>query len=203
MEAVNPPDIELLAKLNTAVAAANEAEKTAETAKAELVSRSRAVGLLLLEAKKLHPAVKNFEAFLKRVNGLQRSRAYDLMSLAGGRKTEEKLKEEARERQQRLRALKKRLPKPSPALKKPEPEPKQVSVTDPHVTETAEAGAKTRKAEKEVPSWMTAARQSSHWLAEFTFACRTYLPRITVEADREEARQLVAELTTEPKAEAA
>ena len=55
MNAQNPAGDELLAKLNEAVAAANEAEKTVTTAQAELVSRSKAVGLLLLEAKKLHP----------------------------------------------------------------------------------------------------------------------------------------------------
>ena len=47
------------------MAAANEAEKTVTTAQAELVSRSKTAGLLLLEAKKLHPRVKDFEAFLK------------------------------------------------------------------------------------------------------------------------------------------
>jgi hypothetical protein len=41
------------------------------------VSRSKQVGMLLLEAKKLHPAVKDFEAFLIRVS-LKLSRAYDL-----------------------------------------------------------------------------------------------------------------------------
>ena len=57
-------------------------------------SRSKAVGLLPLEAKKLHPKVKDFEAFLDKVNGLQRSRAYDLLRLAGGRATDEELKRE-------------------------------------------------------------------------------------------------------------
>ena len=38
-------------------------------------------------------------------------------------------------------------------------------------------------------------RDSAHDLAEFTFACRKYLPKITVEADREKARELVAKLT--------
>ena len=74
---------ELLTKLQKAVAACNEAESNVETARAELVSRSKAVGLLLLEAKKQHPAVEDFEAFLKKVQGLQLSRAYDLMRIAG------------------------------------------------------------------------------------------------------------------------
>ena len=73
---------DLLLKINKAVAAANESEKTVTTAqaeleskKAELVSKSRQVGLLLLEAKKLHPAVTDFDAFIKKVKGLQLSRA--------------------------------------------------------------------------------------------------------------------------------
>jgi hypothetical protein len=66
---------ELLGKIQKAVAAANEVEKTMEATKAELVSRSKIVGELLLEAKKRHPKVADFEAFLKRVDGLSRSRA--------------------------------------------------------------------------------------------------------------------------------
>ena len=89
------PDDELLLKLNVAVAAANEVEKTVETAKAELVSRSKVVGTLLLEAKTLHPAVGDFYAFLKRVDGLKLSQAYDLMRLAGGRVTDEELRQDA------------------------------------------------------------------------------------------------------------
>jgi hypothetical protein len=73
---------ELLTRIDKAVAAANEAEKTVTTAQAELVSRSRAVGLLLLEAKNLHPKVKDFEAFLKRVNGLGLSRAPHRLAMA-------------------------------------------------------------------------------------------------------------------------
>ena len=76
-------DQALLDKINAAVATANEAETTVTTARAELVSRSRIVGELLLEAKKRHPKVADFEAFLKRVDGLKLSRAYDLMKLAG------------------------------------------------------------------------------------------------------------------------
>jgi hypothetical protein len=67
------------------VAAANDAEQGVTTAQAEHVSRSTRVGMLLLKAKKLHPAVKAFEAFLKQVNGLKLSRAYGLLRLAGGR----------------------------------------------------------------------------------------------------------------------
>jgi outer membrane biosynthesis protein TonB len=49
-----------------------------------------------------------------------------------------------------------------------------------------------------------AAKVSADALAEFTFACRTYLPRITIEADQRRARLLVSELTgVKPKARAA
>jgi hypothetical protein len=50
----------LLGTLKLAVAAANDAEQNVTTAQAELVSRSKRVGMLLLEAKKLHPAVEDF-----------------------------------------------------------------------------------------------------------------------------------------------
>jgi hypothetical protein len=93
----------LLEEINVAVKAVNEAERDVTTAQAELVSRSKRVGLLLLEAKKQYSAVKDFEAFLKKVDGLKLSRAYDLLKLAGGRTTDEELKREARERQQKKR----------------------------------------------------------------------------------------------------
>jgi hypothetical protein len=203
----NPAGDELLAKLNQAVAAANEAEQTVTTAQAELVSRSKTVGLLLLEAKKLHPAVKDFEAFLGKVQGLKLSRAYDCMRIAGGRTTDEELKKDARERQRKSRASKRKLPRPAPAPKKPEPEPKPVSVTDPDVTESADASAEKRKAfntDLDLTAEEKAAKVSAHNLTEFVIACRTYLPKITVEADRRKARLLVSELTSgKPKAEAA
>jgi hypothetical protein len=99
-------DKALLAKINAAVAAENEARKAVETATAEVVSRGRAVGLLLLEARKLHPKVADFEKFLKGVNGLHLSRAYDLMKLAGGRTTDAELREDARERKRKSRERK-------------------------------------------------------------------------------------------------
>jgi hypothetical protein len=48
-----------------------------------------------------------------------------------------------------------------------------------------------------------ATKASARALAEFMVACRTWLPKITLEADRHQARLLVAELTSAPKAEAA
>ena len=138
-------DAALLAKINAALAAAYEAEKRVniaqemmDTARGEMVSHAKAVGLLLLEAKKLHPAVKDFEAFLKRVDGLKLSRAYDCMRIAGGRATDEELRQESRDRVRKHRANKS-LPKPAAAT--------AVSVTSTHVTESAEASAEKRKSE--------------------------------------------------------
>jgi hypothetical protein len=193
----------LLTKINKAVAAANTAEQTVATAQAELVSRSKAVGLLLLEAKTLHPEVKDFENFLKKVNGLKLSRAYDLLRLAGGRTTDEEIRKATRDRVKKHRASKK-LPGPTPA---PKPEPQKLSVTKPDVTESAEISLderKARHADLDLSAEQRAAKASAHYLAEFTVACRSYLPKITVEADRQKARLLVSELTSsKPKAEAA
>jgi hypothetical protein len=119
-------DEALLDKINAAVAEHNAAEQAVTTAQSELVSKSKVVGQLLLEAKKRHPKVAEFESFLKRVNGLKLSRAYDLLRLAGGRTTDEELRQDARERKQKSRA-KKKLPRPeaTPDTKPP------LSVTDP------------------------------------------------------------------------
>jgi hypothetical protein len=169
----------LLDKIRDALVAVNEAEtavnEAAKAENAELVSRSKALGLLLLEAKKSHPKVEEFEAFLKEVDGLKLSRAYDFMRLAGGRVTDQELRDQARDRKRRSRAKKKT--------------PTPISVTKPHVTESPE-------------QHKTKSTGSAHYLAEFTAACRAYLPKITDEAHRERARALVAELTT-PKKKAA
>jgi hypothetical protein len=153
----------LLAKLNVAVKAANEAETSVTAAQAELVSRSKVVGLLLLEAKKQHPKVKDFEAYLKRVDGLKLSRAYDLLRLAGGRTTDEELRKETRERRRKSRAK----------SKKP---PEKVSGT---VPETAKESAQTPLGK--------AAAVSARALEEFKYSCRTYLPKLSP-ADFEKAR---------------
>jgi hypothetical protein len=196
-------DQALLDKINAAVATANEAETIVTTAQAELVSRSRMVGELLLEAKKRHPKVADFEAFLKRVDGLKLSRAYDLMKLAGGRITDEQLRQEARDRQRKSRTNKK---VPPPAKPRAEPKRESISVTDPHVTESPEINAEERKAQMaalDLADGQKATKASAHALAEFMVACRTWLPKITAEADQHKARLLVAELTSARKAKAA
>ena len=49
-----------------------------------------------------------------------------------------------------------------------------------------------------------AAKASAQSLAEFTVACHAWLPKVTIEADRQKARLLVSELTkSKPKAKAA
>jgi hypothetical protein len=79
-------------------------------------------------------------------------------------------------------------------------------VTPPYVTESPEASAEKRKAENADLNLTSkeAAEASAHYLAEFTVACRLYLPKITIEIDRQKARLLVSELTSnKSKAEAA
>jgi hypothetical protein len=167
----------LLNKLNVAVKAMNEAETTATAAQTELVSRSKAVGLLLLEAKKLHPKVKDFDAYLKRVDGLSLSRAYDCMRVAGGRVTDAKLKQDARERQQKSRTKRKTLPKPAP---KPKPQP-SVTVTESPATAS------------DLDSWTDRLRAegtdavSARCLQAFQESCERYLPQLN-EADLKTAR---------------
>jgi hypothetical protein len=112
---------ELLTKINEAVAAVNEAvavvakadaafsdaAKTLNAAQTERQSRMKTVGLLLLEARKLHRKnVEGWKAFLAKVN-LERSRAYDFMRIAGGKMTEDELRDGAAERQRKSRAAKK------------------------------------------------------------------------------------------------
>jgi hypothetical protein len=203
----------LLGKINAAVAEHNAAERAATTARAELVSKSKVLGQLLLEVKKRHPKAADFEAFLKRVNGLGRSRAYDLLRLAGGRTTDEELRKDARERVRKHRA-KKKLPTPEP-----------VSVTDPDVTESskritqsAEISAEERRSQNAaldvepepipLPDFDRSAeakrkQRSRIALNEFTYACKNYLPRITEEADRLEALRIVTELLADKRAKAA
>jgi hypothetical protein len=183
MNANQTDDEKLLRKINAAVA-------TMTATHTELVSRSKAVGVLLLEAKKLHPAKKDFEAFLRRVNGLHISRAYDLLRLAGGRVTDEELRQEARERQQKSRDKKK--------MPKPEPQPAVRDVTDDppnRITQSPEISAEQRRREN-ANLGMSAAARSKQNLAWFAVACREYLPNITVETHRQEARRLVGELTS-------
>ena len=169
----------LITEINKAVKAANDAEQSLTIAKQEVTSRSKAVGLLLLEAKKLHPKVADFEAFLKRVNGLGRSRAYDLMRMADGRTTDEGIKKAVRDR---VRKHRKKLQE-------------KVSVTSQDVTELPEASAERRKAENadlDLTADEIAAARSAKNLAEFEYACSDHLPKLTG-SDLERARAFFLE----------
>jgi hypothetical protein len=176
----------LLGKINAAVAEHNAAERAVTTAQAELVSKSKVLGQLLLEAKKRHPKVADFEAFLNRVNGLKLSRAYDCMRIAGGRTTDEELRQDARERKQKSRAKKK--------LPKPEPNPN--SVTDPPVPESPQRitqspgiSAEERPAEiqlldDEEPDDLTPQqRRSAEYRDKLIDAINMYLPEISEDED--------------------
>ena len=165
---------ELFQKITVAV----KEERAAHT---DLVSRSKAVGLLLLEAKKLHPKVKDFEAYLSRVEGLGLSRAYDFMKLAGGRTTDEELKKDARERQAKSREKKKKEKPPTketPFESGDVIELKAASFRD--VTESAEASAEVRKAEyadaEDVPTMEYVGNKDA--LDCFKRACDAWLPQL-------------------------
>jgi hypothetical protein len=123
----NDTDEILLGKINRAVAGLIVEELAVCKAHARLESKWKEVGELLIEAKRQHPQIKAFEAFLKRVSGLHRSRAYELMKIAGGGTTEEEVREVTRLRVRKHRAAKKKAPK--------------VSVTHPPVTESAKSKA--------------------------------------------------------------
>jgi len=142
--------------------------------------------------------VKDLEAFLKKLQGLKLSRAYDCMRIAGGRATDEEIRKETRDRVKKHRASKK-LPKPAPA---PKAEPMPISVTSTPVTESAEISIDGRRG-LGLRAEQRAAKASAHALAEFTVACRWWLPKMK-EDDQRKARLLVSELTSrKPKTEAA
>jgi hypothetical protein len=204
----NPQDIALATKISEAV-------KAVDVAVATQNERAKAAGLLL------------HEKFLKLCDGLQYSRAMDLIAVATDRTTFEKLKADNAARQQKHRDKKKSLHKPEPkVLPKPNPEPFVRDVTDDpeasaaarkkklpppiptdfRITESTEVSIDERKAQMadlDLSPQERAAKESARCLAEFTVACRTWLPKMT-EADRQKALDLVIELTSsKPKAEVA
>ena len=204
----NITDAALLTKLNQAVAAANEAQETVTeaqetvtTAQAELVSRSKTVGLLLLEAKKLHPVVKDFEAFLKkRVEGLKLSRAYDLH--ASRWRPDDRRRDQEGDPRPRREAPRQQETAEANSGTEEAGAGAKFPLHQPDVTESTEASAERRKTEKQMPRrpsrrrrrlWPNSPSRAGQWL-----------PRSMIEADRHKARLLVAELTSsKPKAEAA
>jgi hypothetical protein len=189
-------DKTLAAKITKAV----EAVDAAIVTKNEL---ARAAGMLLHAAHERHPGRAAFESFLKLTNGVQYSRAMDLIAVATDRKTFEKLQADAAARQKKHRDKKKALPRPEPKAlpKQPEPifQPKPVrDVTDDGGD--PEVSAAKRKAEYANDfvadlqnAHEEAKRVSARCLAEFTTACRL-LPKMTG-SDRQKARELVLNMT--------
>ena len=84
-----------------------EEVKAADGARADMVEHSRIAGELLLEAHRRYPKAKAFDAFLKAAGDLGCSRAYELMAVAGGRKTIEQIQVATRERVKKHRQKKK------------------------------------------------------------------------------------------------
>jgi hypothetical protein len=164
------------------------AVKAADDAKVSHASRSKEVGVLLLEAKKLHPSANDFLAYLNKVPGQKLTRAYECMAIAGGRTTDLLVRKATRDRVKKHRASLKKISKPAiPPTSASKPT--FVSVT---VTENAKVSAEDEEA------------KSAHFLAEFTFAAKRYLPQITVEADRRKVHEVVsAFMSSRPNAEAA
>ena len=138
--------------------------------------------MLLLEARKLHPAVKDFEAFLKKVHGLGRSRAYDLLRLAGGRTTDDELKKDARDRKRKSREKQKE----TQNKELPKPEPKPISVTEPHVTEIPIEDRRQAMADLATAEF-TPEEKSDRALVKWKRACEDYCNEMT-EADLKNAR---------------
>jgi hypothetical protein len=100
---MNVSDAELLKKIDAAAVVANKTEQTLADAQADRIAKCKALGTLLLEAKKRHPAVKDFEAFLKRAKHVKLSAAYEYMKLVGGRKTDEEIRKAEREQREQRR----------------------------------------------------------------------------------------------------
>jgi hypothetical protein len=146
------PAEELLRKINSAV------EEMNETA----VSQSKIVGGLLLEAKKMHPKVGDFDAFLKRVHGLRLSRAYELLAVAGGRTTDEEIRKDNRDRKKKQRDKTKSIPDPAETFR----DITEKSIPEPGQPEPQPA--------RDWPAGTSAAS-----LREFKLACRHWLPELT------------------------
>jgi hypothetical protein len=130
------------------------------------------------------------------------------MRIAGGRTTDEELREEARERKRKSRA-KKKLPPPS----LPEPVPNRNSDTFRDmggVTENSEISVEERKAQMaaldqadERRATTKRSSTSGFALKEFIYACKNWLPKITEEADRQEALRIFTKEFGDKKAKAA
>jgi hypothetical protein len=190
-----------------------------------------AMAQLLTQAKKACDEA-GFTAFRKRFcPKLGRSRAHELLLIASGEKTIEETKTATRERVKKHRAAKKVAapkastpgssvtvtddPEVSAEKRKAEyADPAKINgsaapearpaVGEPEADREPSAKALAKNSGQSLTAEEKAAKQSAHNLAEFTAACHAYLPKITIEADRQKARLLVSELTgIRPKTKAA
>jgi hypothetical protein len=176
-----------------------------------------AIGQLLVRAKEACDA-GGFTAFRERFcPDLGQSRAYELLQIASGKKTDEETKAATRNRVQKHRASKK-LSRLTPAPKS-EPEPDSVTVTESVEINIEQRRAEhaaldlspEERAETEFADWLKAAdeaaKASAHGLAEFTKeftkTCHTWLPKVTEQFHRDKARRLAGKMTEPLKAEEA
>jgi hypothetical protein len=138
-----------------------------------------AIGQLLVRAKEACDA-DGFTAFRERFcPNLGKSRAYELLQIASGKKTSEELKQEARDRQQKSRAKKKALPELAPEKFRDVTENKESAEIniEQHRAEHADLDlSPEEKAKAEYEDWLEATdkaqKASAHALEEFTIACR-------------------------------
>jgi hypothetical protein len=115
-----------------------------DQAKEKAVEHYKAAGLLLLDVSNKHP--KDFTAFLTRsCAALGRSRAYELMQMAGGRKTVEQIRADTKKRVDRHRAKNKQRPLQKPVTD--QPEVADAPTIAPNPEPTSEASAEQRKAQ--------------------------------------------------------
>jgi hypothetical protein len=114
-------------------------ELEAGKAKGSLLEYSKKSGALLFDVQQNHH--EHLEAICARV-GISRSRRFELLAIAGGRRTEEENKAISKARQEKKRAK----DKAAKAKAIPPPKPVPESVTT-NVTDSPEASAERRKAE--------------------------------------------------------
>jgi hypothetical protein len=96
MKAAAHDDAELLARIQAAAKADSQAVAAHEKTTVEVKSRARALGVVLLEARRAHP--DDFWEFIKPVTCLKRSRIDDCLRIAAGRTESEQIAEEERQR---------------------------------------------------------------------------------------------------------
>jgi hypothetical protein len=172
---------------------------------------------LLAEAK-AKCTVGGFRAFKEKFcPNLGRSRIYELLQIASGKKTTEQVKAESRGRKAKQRAKNKRegkssvtvTDKASASASKPEPLSGTVTESaevEPRRAEHADLSPE-EKAKAEYEVWLNAEdaahKASAYYLEQFAIAGRAFLPKVTEPSHQYKARQLTDKLTEPPKAEEA